>query len=332
MQDAIGGYMGLEYPTENKSYHTDALMINTARSCLGIILSVTECEGIHIPYFTCDVVVDTIRSFNVKYSFYSIDKYFDPIIDFEVGDKSLFLYTNYWGLKQSTVKKLVDKYPYRVIIDSAQSFFDIPINGKYFLFNSCRKFFGVLDGAYMYYPCCYADDVLKFVEKISAPEYLHRDFLFDRIEFSAEKGYNSFQKHEEELKTVGVCRMSKLSETILSSIDYEKIKNIRYKNFMYLHSHLRDFNLIEIDKILDNETCYPMVYPFLTKDKEMRSRLIQNRIYVAKYWPQVKEWTTEKDIEYYYAENIIPLPIDQRLNINDIECRLSEILNIIKNI
>ena len=45
--------------------------------------------------------------------------------------------------------------------------------------------------------------------------------------------------------------------------------------------------------------------------------LIDNKIYVAKYWPNVLQWSQKDSLEYELTENIIPIPIDQRYNSND---------------
>lgn len=55
-----------------------------------------------------------------------------------------------------------------------------------------------------------------------------------------------------------------------------------------------------------------MVYPYWTNDDSLRKKLIDNRIYVAKYWPNVMEWSTPCELEYELAFHILPLPIDQR--------------------
>ena len=73
--------------------------------------------------------------------------------------------------------------------------------------------------------------------------------------------------------------MSNLTQTILKSIDYDKIKLIINKNFLFLHSHLKKINELKIDV---NSLNGPMVYPLLLK-KDM----IKQKIYVATYWPNV---------------------------------------------
>lgn len=64
-----------------------------------------------------------------------------------------------------------------------------------------------------------------------------------------------------------------------------------------------------------------MVYPFLPKeDKDIRNRLIKNRIYVARYWQNVLSWCNPQDIETKLAKNLIPIPIDQRYGEQEMNC------------
>ena len=56
----------------------------------------------------------------------------------------------------------------------------------------------------------------------------------------------------------------------------------------------------------------PMVFPYLTDDVSLKQRLIDNKVFVATYWPNVLEWCGEVNIEHFVAKNICFLPIDQR--------------------
>ena len=60
-----------------------------------------------------------------------------------------------------------------------------------------------------------------------------------------------------------------------------------------------------------------MIYPFYTDDIYLRARLIKQHIFVAQYWPNVLEWCTPNEIEYSLCQHIIPLPIDQRYDEED---------------
>jgi hypothetical protein len=108
--------------------------------------------------------------------------------------------------------------------------------------------------------------------------------------------------------------MSKITKGILSNIDYSKIIGIRRTNFDYLHGNLASTNKLSpiiSAKLLSIIDC-PMVYPYWTDDVNLRQKLIDNKVYVATYWPNVLKWCQPTDLEYQLTNQIIPLPIDQR--------------------
>ena len=61
-----------------------------------------------------------------------------------------------------------------------------------------------------------------------------------------------------------------------------------------------------------------MAYPYWTNDDSLRKKLIDNRIYVATYWPNVVEWCGIGGSEYELAKDLLPLPIDQRYDKNEL--------------
>lgn len=69
----------------------------------------------------------------------------------------------------------------------------------------------------------------------------------------------------------------------------------------------------------------PMVYPYLCDDDTLRNKLIANKIFVAKYWPNVEKWCGKDGFETYLMNNLIPLPIDQRYGAEE----MKRIINVI---
>ena len=70
-----------------------------------------------------------------------------------------------------------------------------------------------------------------------------------------------------------------------------------------------------------------MVYPFLKKgNKKLKEYLLKDKIYFATYWENVDKWIKDKQIfEIHLYENLIPLPIDQRYNIDDMQFVIEKI-------
>ncbi len=71
----------------------------------------------------------------------------------------------------------------------------------------------------------------------------------------------------------------------------------------------------------------PMVYPYLASYKGLREKLIENKFFVARYWPNVLEWCQPNDWEYQLAENLVCLPIDQRYDDRDMQSILDLVLH-----
>ena len=307
MTDAIGGYFELEL-RKGEHYHKNALRLNTARNCFEYILRARKYTKVYIPYYTCEVMLEPLKKCNVDYVFYHINEQLEPIEEtYQLQPTEAFLYTNYYGLKPRCVERLAEQYGKQLIVDNAQAFFAEPLEGID-TFYSARKFFGVADGAYLY------TDAQLDMELEQDQSYQRMSHLLMRADVGAEAGYSEFRKNDDSLIDNPIRLMSNLTEKILCSIDYESAKQLRRRNYMLLAEQLGIKNGIHLTM---DEDAVPMVYPYLTDYTTLRQRLISNRIYVATYWPNVREWC-EKDLERKLTTQILPLPLDQRINIEKI--------------
>ena len=140
--------------------------------------------------------------------------------------------------------------------------------------------------------------------------------LLKRVDIGAEAGYKDFRENDDSLCNQDIKRMSKLTESILSSIDYKAINLKRRQNYAFLNDVLGESNLIHLGM---DEDAVPLVYPYLTKDSSLKQKLIDNKIFVATYWPNVKEWTTVEMLERDLFECLIPIPCDQRYDKQDMD-------------
>lgn len=314
--EAIGGYFSLELPL-HEEYHKDAIRLNTGRNCLEYILRARGYKKVYVPYYTCEAVMEPINKLGIPYEFYHIDIHFEIRDRFTLKADEALLYTNYFGLKQRYVEQLAEKTGTRLIVDNTQAFYAKPITGIDTLY-TCRKFFGVADGAYLY-----TDKQLdeEFVQDESYDRMAH---LLKRIDLSAVQGFADFRKVDDSLDNQPIRRMSKLTKRIMQSIDYEAAAKKRRENFQLLHEVLGEENNLVL--ALD-EDAVPMIYPFLAPVKGLREKLIENKVFVARYWPNVLEWATKDDIEYLLAYQMQPLPIDQRYGKDD----MGRIIRLINN-
>lgn len=312
--EAIGGYFSLELPLREE-YHKNAIRLNTGRNCLEYILRARGYKKVYVPYYTCEVILEPFKKLGIPYEFYHTDIHFEIRDRFTLKADEALLYTNYFGLKQRYVEQLAEKTGERLIVDNTQAFYAKPIQGID-TFYTCRKFFGVADGAYLY------TDKLLDEEFEQDESYDRMAHLLKRIDLSAEQGFADFRKVDDGLDNQPIRKMSKLTQRIMQSIDYEAAAKKRRENYLILQEALGEKNnlVLSLDKY-----AVPMVYPFLAPIKGLREKLIENKVFVARYWPNVLEWTTKDDIEYLLAYQMQPLPIDQRYD----ETEMKRIIDII---
>lgn len=309
---AIGGYFELADRECGIFPHSDGILLNTGRTALEYILrNIPEIKGIWIPYYTCEVVLEPIKKLNIPYFFYHININFEIAENFELEDGQYIIVNNYYGIKDAYIKTLYQSYGNRLIVDCAQAFFAEPISNT-MSFYSCRKFVGVADGGVAYG----VSDNLYYSYAVDDSSD-HNSHLMIRRNHGAEAGFHDYQINERKLDNQPIRRMSNETKDILNHIDYKRIISSRRNNFEYLHKALCDLNMLKIPSF-DSFVC-PMVYPFYSEDIDLKKHLIQNKIFVATYWVNVLEWCKSNDLEYEFTTHIVPLPIDQRYGIEDLD-------------
>ena len=316
----IGGYFELELKSYNTSFHSSGIFLNSGKNALEFILSsIPTISKLWIPYFTCDVVLEPIKKLNIPYEFYHINEKLEITLDIQLNPDEYLLVTNYFGIKDGYITQLAKKYSSQLIVDNAQALYAKPLDGIKTIY-SPRKFVGIPDGGIAY---SYEDDKIDYLEReVSFDRCSH---LLKRIDLGASLGYNDFKINGNRLAEQPIKRISNLSYHLFKSINFNEIKVIRNNNFQILHGALGSTNILTIPDI--NKFSCPLVYPYYSKEYNLKKKLIENKIFVATYWPNVLDWCEERDLEYKLASQIIPLPIDQRYARMDME----KIINIINN-
>lgn len=314
---AIGGYFPLELPYVDNMPHGDGLLVNSGRNALELVLRSIPCvTRVYIPYYTCDVVLEPFQKLSIPYTFYHLGQHLELVDDITLGDGEYILYTNYFGIQDSYILHLSARYGDKLIVDHAQALY-APATVK--CIYSPRKFVGAPDGGIAYTDS--SVDLSIYDVDSSANRCSH---LLIRHDAGASAGYAAFRDNSATLKQQPIRQMSPLTRTLLSSIDFAAVRQRRIANFQLLHAHLAATNLLDIPS-LDSFAC-PMVYPYLTDDATLKQRLIQDKIFVATYWPNVMEWCSNDDLEYKLATRIIPLPIDHRYGLKDMRRIIDAIL------
>ena len=295
----IGGFFELETGEPRGAYHGDALALTNGRTCLSLLLQQTRPRKVHLPYYSCDSLIQPIALLGIPYDFYAIDDKLEPT-GLRVDEEECLVYINYFGLQGATVARLAAQHGSRLVVDNTQAFFEKAMPGIA-SFNSARKFFGVPDGGYLY--------GATGCEEPPPNADVRCDYLTDRLLGKQSQAYAEYTAAEAaqgcELKG-----MSVLSARLLASVDYAAAAQKRHRNYGVYQQRLAGIN--QLACTLD-DAAVPFCYPLLLKKAFPRKRLFAQNIFVATLWNEVQHripdgFAFEKDL----AQNLLPLPLDQR--------------------
>ena len=137
--------------------------------------------------------------------------------------------------------------------------------------------------------------------------------MLGRFERTASEFYDDYVTEEEKIGSWEIKRMSKLSDNLLHGIDYEYTKRRRTENFEFLDSCLRDINKLKL-RIPSGPYMYPL---YIDNGNMARKKLQKQKIYIPTLWPDVLNVCDVLELEYDMARNILPVPVDQRYEIED---------------
>lgn len=325
-----GGYIELD-TYYRKEYHPDALSLNSARTALRFLIRIRGIKKLYLPAFCCSTVWEACRDEGISWEFYSVDSRFRP--DFRkipAEGEWLYIVNLYGTLTDSELEHYARTY-LRVIADYTHAFFRRPLPTVDTLY-SCRKFFGVPDGAYL----SLGEDkensealaLYRALPLDISCERMH--FLLGRYEQPASKFYGEYAENNELFSHEPIKQMSVLTHNLLRGIDYDRAYKRRTDNFAALHDTLGKWNRLKLPEIRG-----AYAYPFWPDSdlnnheaysgKTLRKMLIEQHIYIPVLWPEVITQEASGPEERRMAENILPLPIDQRYT----EIDMLEILSVL---
>ncbi len=322
MTDAIGGYFGMEELSGkfNSFIHEDGVLLNLGRNAFRYILCAIpdRVHKLYMPYYTCPVMWHGLTILNESsiikgLFFYRVDKKLEIAEDIKLGEHDYIVVNNYFGIKDQYIEQLSKKYGNHLIVDNAQAFFAQVIPNTY-AFYSPRKFFGVPDGGVAY--VANNATLVRCEEQDDSSDRLKHLEL--RKKKGAEAGFATYQLNENKLDSLPMQLMSDYTHEVLCGIDYAAAITKRRANYKLLHEALGELNALALPS-MDSFAC-PMVYPFIPKkgNGDLRKKLQEQRIYTATYWPKLAE-LNNSTFEERMANTLIPLPIDQRYDENDIK-------------
>ena len=312
MCEGIGGYFELELPNRGGFLHDDGVLLNSGRNALEYVLrSLPDIKHLWIPYYTCDVILEPVKKLGIAFSHYRINERLEVRDAIDIQTRDYLLYTNYFGIKDQYVQQLADKYGARLIVDNAQAWYADPIPETSTIY-SPRKYVGVPDGGIAY--CRVGIDIEQFEQDSSYDRCSH---LLKRIDLGPTEGYADFKDNSHLLANQPIRRMSKLTQRTLKSIDFERIKEKRIDNFLFLSEMLGNSNLFSVPA--HSSFSCPMFYPYLTDKDDLKAWLIRKGIFVATYWPNVLSLPSDLELEIGFTKRMLAIPCDQRYGESGLE-------------
>ena len=305
-----GGYLGLELNSMRKAYYYDyhPKMFQCARNAILYVIKQGNFSKVYIPVYLCSSVRDTLLNNDINIVEYHLEDNFVPLLDFVEEDAAVVI-TNYFGVRHNDTN-VVSRYG-NVIFDNTQAFYEEPVKGAYNVY-SCRKFFGVTDGAYLITDITMKCQNVEF-ERFVPPS---SKYLVESLVFGTNHSYMDSLRNEEALSKGGIKNISELSDKLLGCIDYEYVQEKRKENYLILKDMLSLYNEIN-DSIADNAV--PMVYPLLISDKSLRRKIVNNNIFVPQWWKVVFEENRGNEFENRLSQYLLPLPVDQRYSKQDMK-------------
>ncbi len=309
----IGSYFPV-IENNGSEFHKKAIKLNTARNAIEYILKAKRYKKIYIPYFICDTALEPIHKLNLEYEFYTIDNNLEMKNKISLKKEEVILLVNYYGLKEEYITRISETYQ-NIIVDNTQSFYAMPLPNIDTIY-SCRKFFPVADGSYLYTNKILND---KFAKNLT---YNKIEFMRKKYELDSNSAYADYAKNENELCNSEIKYMSRLTENEMRSYDYEKMKLTRERNFLYLHNFFSEVN--ELNLSIDNLNA-PLTYPLMISEEGIREALKDEKIYLATYWPEVLSRKSGFETEKRLAKYILPLPIDHRYGISEMNIMIKQI-------
>lgn len=246
-------------------------------------------------------VFDPVRSENVEFEFYALDRALCPsLTDLKVtlanGNYDLVLVVHYFGLKRipmPQVAQICKENDVVLVEDCAHCIFDHAMDegtfGQY-AFYSLHKIFPVSEGGLLRRNTTRSDEI---------------------IEPTAENG-----KHESLLRTV------------LSS-DVPTIKKIRRRNYRFLVRHFSSCDQAEVLIHLD-ENSVPQSFPLFIKNG-LREKLYFHLLdhgfpTIALYYRLISEIEPAKfPISYEVSQSILNLPVHQETSEEQLAALVNEI-------
>lgn len=312
----IGGYLELER-FHGAEYHEGLLALDCARNSLAYLIEARDIRVIWVPSFLCSSVSDVAGRYGAEVHDYPITEAFLPSYEsFDPAESDYVYLVDFYGLlSDENILDAGRRFPGRVIVDEVMAFFRRPLPGFDTIY-SCRKFFGVSDGAYL-------ATTASIGRSLPQDESWDRmRFVLGRFERPASEFYAESSENNVRFRTQDIHKMSPITHNILRAIDYDRAIDQRRRNYAILRDRLDGTNQL---KLVD--PFGPFMYPLLLEDgRSLRKPLQARKLYIPMLWDHA---AGASGVAGRFANDILPLPVDQRYDEDDMAYMANVVLELL---
>ena len=257
-----GGYIEFEN-YHGSMLHDGTISLNCGRNALAYLCEAKKIKKLYLPHFLCSSVPDLCNKIGVEYGYYHINEKFEPIFNQTLGEDQWIYIVNFYGQLDNDYLTVWKQEYGRVIVDNAQSYFQMPVKDMDTLY-TCRKYFGVTDGAILY-----TDTELdREIPQDVSFERMH--FLLGRYERSANEFYSEYVANNKLFATEPIKQMSHLTKNLLHGIEYNSVAKRRQENFDFLNTELGSINELTMKSVYG-----AFMYPFLVQNGAVLRKKLQ---------------------------------------------------------
>ena len=305
----VGGEIELKNNKLNE-YFTDS-----GRSSIRLILNKLKGKYFLIPNYLCVIILKIFHEYEIKYSFYNINK------DLSVDKKSItkqqydVLYLiNYFG-KKHNIANIIDEEKF-VIEDNVflPKFYNYHNYPNWIGFNSFRKISPLADGSIIKSSFPLSGNLIKKnPSTFPKIKYTAKDMKYHFLnnnQFSEKQYLNLFKLAESKLdEQTTINKIS--SYSLFRLFDFmsgiEKEYSVRKNNFNVLDKHLND-------KAIKINTIYPSFFILSVERRDdLRKYLFSKNIFCPVHWPRINGLSNELN------ETLLSIPVDSRYNEKDMK-------------
>ena len=323
----------------NKKYN---YFLNSGRSAIYLSLMIVKSKikkfKAFLPYYCCPSILQPFKELNIEIIFYGMGS--DLNTPFNLPNKvdnSVFFFIHYFGFKNSNIINFLNKQKnksrnFYIIEDLVQTCLSTYYKNSIgdFQISSFRKFLPVPDGALL--ATNYKTNLSLQNPDFEYIAYQITSMELRRISF-LENLYSDLYLRAEKIldKKTNLNEISFFSKKIIKTINLKYIKDRRVFNWIKLNLFFKK-RITKFERMYKKINKYdvPLSYPIIIKNNQRDNfikYLNKNRVFCAIHW----NLAYSKSYKLYYEEyliskSIVSIPIDHRINNNNLK-RLMDIID-----